>query len=87
MSFLLRCPNCGDRGIYEFRYGGEVQSRPTPNASDREWSTYFYSRTNIAGDERAWWFHSFGCRKWFVGIRDTVTNQVRDTSWPGEAHE
>ena len=86
MAFLLSCPNCGERNIYEFRYGGEVQRRPAPDASNQEWAGYFYSRTNIAGWERAWWYHKFGCRKWFIGVRDTVTNEVFGTSWPEEAH-
>ena len=25
MSFLLACPLCGPRDVYEFRFGGEVQ--------------------------------------------------------------
>ena len=35
MSFLLACPNCGPRDVYEFRFQGEVTSRPaaTPDAA------------------------------------------------------
>ena len=86
MAFLIACPNCGERGAYEFRYGGELQDRPAPDASKSEWSVYFYSRTNVAGDERAWWYHTFGCRKWFVAVRNTVTNNVQHTLWPEEVH-
>ena len=25
---LLACPNCGDRNVSEFRFGGELNSRP-----------------------------------------------------------
>ena len=25
MSFLLNCPNCGERSVQEFRFGGEVR--------------------------------------------------------------
>src|SRR5438105_4577778 len=32
MSFLIKCPHCGDRGVYEFRFGGEVKARPEPGA-------------------------------------------------------
>ena len=28
MSFLIDCPNCGVREVYEFRSGGEITSRP-----------------------------------------------------------
>ena len=82
MAFLLSCPNCGERSVYEFRFGGEVVQRPQPDASNQEWTNYFYSRRNVAGVQREWWYNKFGCRKWFVAVRDTVTNQVRETSWP-----
>ena len=86
MAFLLDCPNCGERSIYEFRSGGEVMPRPAPDAAREEWTSYFYARRNVAGDQREWWYHSFGCRKWFEAVRNTVTNEVRQTSWPKAAH-
>ena len=85
MAFLIECPNCGERSVYEFRFGGEVMNRPLPEASEEVWTNYFYARRNLAGDQREWWYHSFGCRRWFVVVRDTVTNEVRETSWPREA--
>jgi len=24
MAFLLNCPDCGQRNVYDFRFGGEV---------------------------------------------------------------
>ncbi len=82
MSFLLNCPNCGARDVNEFRFGGEVTVRPRPEANQDEWSRYFYSRNNVAGIQREWWNHRFGCRKWFFAHRDTVSNQVQETFWP-----
>ena len=82
MAFLLACPNCGQRNVHEFRFGGEVMPRPSPDASSEEWARYFYDRRNVAGVQREWWYHKFGCRKWFVALRDTVTNEVQQTSWP-----
>ena len=82
MAFLLACPNCGERSVYEFRFGGELMSRPAPDASTDEWTDYLYARGNVAGQQQEWWYHKFGCRKWLLAIRDTVTNQVRETSWP-----
>ena len=35
MSFLMPCPHCGDRSVYEFRFGGEVKQRPQPGRSGR----------------------------------------------------
>ena len=81
MSFLLNCPNCGERNVHEFRFGGEVTIRPVPDASGDEWSAYFYSRGNVAGVQQEWWIHRYGCRKWFQARRDTVTNQVQETFW------
>ena len=86
MAFLLACPNCGERDVHEFRFGGEVTERPTPGASNDEHTRYFYFRRNVAGEQQEWWYHTFGCRKWFVAVRDTVTNHVRQTAWPEEAH-
>ena len=82
MSFLLSCPNCGARDVHEFRFGGELTQRPTPDATQAEWTGYIYDRRNVAGVQREWWYHKFGCRRWLVALRDTVTNEVQQTSWP-----
>ena len=84
MSFLLVCPNCGSRNVSEFRFGGELTARPTPEAPADEWAGYFYNRRNTAGPQREWWYHSLGCRRWFVALRDTITNTVMETAWPNE---
>lgn len=81
MSFFIACPLCGPRDVAEYRYGGEIQSRPTPGSSTAEWSAYLYDRQNVAGLERAWWFHRFGCRRWFQAERDTRTNTVIRVDW------
>ncbi|MFQ5944479.1 MAG: sarcosine oxidase subunit delta, partial [Anaerolineales bacterium] len=55
---LLECPNCGPRNASEFRYGGEVQSRPAPEDSGQaRWTAYLYQRRNPMGVLREWWFH------------------------------
>ncbi len=82
MSFLLTCPACGPRDVYEFRYGGELLKRPQPGAPPEAWSDYLYMRDNIAGTERAAWFHKDGCRRWFHAERDTRDNVVTSTAWP-----
>ena len=84
MSFLIPCPNCGPRPVGEFRFGGETLARPQPEASDGDWASYFYSRRNVAGEQTEWWYHKFGCRSWLVAERDTVSNPVLATRWPGE---
>jgi sarcosine oxidase subunit delta len=75
MSFLMPCPNCGPRDIYEFRFGGEVKNRPDENSvTDREWADYVYLAKNVCGIQKEWWFHAKGCGCWFTVVRDTGTN-------------
>ena len=84
VAFLLRCPNCGEQSVNDFRFGGEVLDRPAPAASVGEWAHYFYSRKNEAGFQQEWWYHKFGCRSWFLALRDTRSNAVVQTFWPEE---
>src|SRR5262245_58125951 len=70
MSFLLECPNCGPRDVYEFRFGGEYQRRPPPDAAGPAWAEYLFFRTNAAGVQTEWWYHRLGCKAWFLGVRD-----------------
>lgn len=81
MSFLIECPCCGTRDVAEFRYGGELQTRPQPGSTSRYWSAYLFDRQNVAGVEKAWWFHRLGCRRWLQIERDTRTNQVMRVAW------
>ena len=84
MSFLLNCPNCGPRDVYEFRFGGEYQVRPLPDAPTAAWAGYLYFRANEAGVQKEWWYHRAGCHAWFLAVRDTRTNQVLDVTRPVE---
>ena len=85
MSFQIRCPQCGNRSVYEFRFGGEVKQRPMPGASEAEWSDYIYCKANEAGLQREWWYHRSGCGQWFQAVRDTVTNEVQEAFFPNES--
>ncbi len=76
MSFLLSCPNCGLRDVNEYVYAGEVTTRPAGSPGPRELNEYLYLRRNVAGRQREWWHHRFGCDLWFVAERDTTTNEV-----------
>jgi len=82
MSFLLRCPHCGPRDVYEFRFGGEYQQRPAAGASRDVWVRYLYLRANESGVQREWWYHRLGCGLWFLALRDTRTNAVQETALP-----
>ena len=86
MSFLLPCPNCGPRDVNEFKYAGEVTSRPTATSGPpplRELTAYLYLRRNVAGVQREWWCHRDGCRLWFQAERDTRDNTVLRVARPG----
>jgi heterotetrameric sarcosine oxidase delta subunit len=85
MSFLLRCPHCGERDVNEFRYQGEVTRRPGPDPTLRELTDYVYFRDNVAGVQREWWYHRTGCGLWFLAERDTRTNEVLRTEVPPTA--
>ena len=81
MSFLIRCPNCGERDSGEFRYGGELRGQPASLHDDRAWADHVFGRSNGPGAQREWWFHRLGCRRWFVAVRNLTTNQVTSTEW------
>ena len=54
-------------------------TRPNQEASSDEWYEYVYTRRNIFGVEKEWWYHRFGCKRWFLAFRDTSNNQVAKT--------
>jgi heterotetrameric sarcosine oxidase delta subunit len=73
MSFLLRCPNCGDRDVSEFRYGGQLL--PAHWAKEP-----FRMASNLPIAQRERWYHRFGCRQWLVAERVVGTNEVLSTT-------
>ena len=84
---LIRCPWCGPRAESEFTCGGEADiARPAnPDAlSDKEWGDYLFIRRNERGVHREQWHHSFGCRRWFIAVRDTVTYELHAVHRMGE---
>lgn len=78
---LISCPNCGARNVQEFRYGGEVNPRPSPPpaADDSRWVDYLYMRDNRQGIQTEWWYHRHGCGLWFLAERHTRTNELIKT--------
>ena len=85
MSFLVRCPQCGNRSVYEFRFGGEVKQRPASEAPEEAWNQYTYTKVNEAGVQKEWWYHRSGCRQWFQARRNTLTNEVQESYFPEES--
>jgi sarcosine oxidase subunit delta len=79
---LLNCPNCGERNVSEFRFGGEYNPRPkNPDApeSDAAWTDYLYLKENKLGVQKEWWYHRTGCGIWFLAERHTKTAVVEKT--------
>ena len=85
MAFLINCPNCGVRDVYEFRFGGEITSRPENSTDRNDWSDYYYFKKNVAGEQSEWWYHAMGCRNWLIAKRNTVNNAVISTSVYGDS--
>jgi heterotetrameric sarcosine oxidase delta subunit len=84
MSFLIACPNCGSRSVYEFDFGGEYIARPDLSASSDTWAHFTYFKANIDGQQIEWWYHRQGCKLWFLAERNTITNNVNRCFWPVE---
>ena len=85
---LLTCPNCGERNVSEFRFGGEYLVRPQnpeDEASNLAWADYLYLKENKLGVQKEWWYHRQGCGMWFIAERHTRTNVVEATyEWSRE---
>lgn len=81
----IECPYCGIRDQTEFRCGGEASvhrpARPE-HADDGEWADYLFYRDNLKGVHAERWLHSYGCRRWFTVLRDTVTHEMRSAPEP-----
>lgn len=78
---ILTCPYCGVRAEEtELTPGGEAHlKRFGPGSADDEFEGYLFARENPKGVHFERWRHSYGCGKWFLAARDTVTLQVYGT--------
>ena len=78
---LLTCPNCGDRNVSEYRYGGEYSPRPAGSTqmSPTAWAEYLYFRNNSMDEQIEWWYHRSGCELWFLAARHRQSNEVSRT--------
>lgn len=78
---LLNCPCCGvDAEETELAAGGEAHlKRETVGAEDEAFEAYLFMRDNPRGVHFERWRHAYGCGKWFLAARDTVTLEVFGT--------
>ncbi|AGT09746.1 sarcosine oxidase subunit delta [Paracoccus aminophilus] len=84
----LTCPYCGTAAEEtELAAGGEAHlKRFGPGSSDAEFEAYLFARKNPKGVHFERWRHAYGCGKWFLAARDTVTLQVYGTYKAQNAH-
>lgn len=75
---LLTCPCCGITAEEtEFTAGGEAHlKRFGPGSDDAAYESYMFNRRNPRGVHFERWRHAYGCGKWFLAARDTVTMEV-----------
>lgn len=74
---LIPCPWCGGRNEAEFVAGGQAHiERPAASVDDVAWGDYLYFRRNTKGPQAERWFHTYGCRRWFNVVRDTVSHEI-----------
>ncbi|MEM7490725.1 MAG: sarcosine oxidase subunit delta [Pseudomonadota bacterium] len=78
---LLTCPNCGLAvEETELSPGGEAHlTRRGPEASDDAFEEYLFLRDNAKGVVFERWRHAYGCGKWFLAARHSVTMEVFGT--------
>ncbi len=77
----LTCPYCGVAAEEtELAPGGEAHlTRFGPGSSDDDFEAYLFSRSNPKGVHFERWRHAYGCGKWFLAARCTVTLEVFGT--------
>lgn len=85
---LLTCPHCGLAvEETELAPGGTAHiARPGPDADDDAFEAYLFLRDNPKGPHLERWRHAYGCGKWFIAARDTVTMAVLGTYPAQTAH-
>ena len=78
---LLECPYCGVKAEEtELSPGYEAHlKRFGPGSTDEEFEAYMFARKNPKGVHFERWRHAYGCGKWFLAARDSVTLQVFGT--------
>ena len=77
----LHCPYCDvQTDETELTPGGEAHlTRHGPGSDDDAFHDYLFSRANPRGVHFERWRHAYGCGKWFLAARDSVTMEVYGT--------
>jgi sarcosine oxidase subunit delta len=84
---LVPCPWCGPRPEIEFAAAGEAGiARPAPDADPAALAEALYFRFNTKGLLAERWRHVHGCGRFFVAVRDTVSDRFAGSWPPGVPH-
>ena len=85
---VLTCPCCGVTAEEtEFSPGGEAHlERFGPGSPDQDYESYMFNRKNPRGVHFERWRHAYGCGKWFLAARCTMTLEVFGT-YPAQTTE
>lgn len=77
----LTCPNCGlTVEETELAPGGEAHIvRHGPGSDDAAFEAYLFRRDNSKGVVFERWRHAYGCGKWFLAARHSMTMEVFGT--------
>ena len=77
----FECPNCQTiADETELVCGGQAHiTREVERSSDKKFSSYLFYRKNPRGVHFERWLHQFGCGKWFIAARCTLTMEVFGT--------
>ena len=77
----FKCPYCqfvADET--ELVSGGEAHiTRELGSSSEKNFADYLFYRKNPRGVHFEGWLHQFGCGKWFIAARCTLTMEVFGT--------
>jgi len=78
---ILTCPYCGVAADEtDLAPGGEAHlKRFGPGSNDDDFEAYLFVRKNPKGVHFERWRHAYGCGKWFLAARNTVTLEVYGT--------
>jgi sarcosine oxidase subunit delta len=78
---LIPCPFCGPRPEDEFAYGGDATLvTPEEENNVEAIADYIFLRDNPRGWHKEFWTHRYGCRRWMIVERHTVTHKIKSVS-------
>ena len=78
---LIDCPFCGPRPEDEFAFGGDATLvAPQGEITVEAIADYIFLRDNPRGWHKEFWTHRYGCSRWIIVERHTVTHQIKSVS-------